>query len=78
MIEMEDEIEFEKDTMIAYAQYITCPFCKHENIDSWEVKALQNDGESCDILCDKCGNKFRATINIETTYTTDIIEDEAH
>ena len=49
---------------------ITCPYCGDENTDSWEVRGLQNDGESIDDKCGNCGKKFHIVMNVDVTYTT--------
>lgn len=45
---------------------ITCPYCKTENIDSWEIREDSDDK----YLCDDCGKYFSWSRQIHVEYTS--------
>ena len=48
--------------------YIICPYCNHEFIDSWEYNDL---GErSTEINCEKCDKVMFLEIEMSVVYTT--------
>lgn len=47
-----------------FTQEITCPWCGHEQHDSWEAS---DDGE---YICDVCENEYYYTRDVEVTYST--------
>lgn len=56
---MSDEIE------CRYTTEITCPHCGHATSDSWEA------ADEDHIICDKCGNEYKYTRDIEVTYVSE-------
>ncbi|HEY5630932.1 MAG TPA: hypothetical protein VIR31_02285 [Nitrososphaeraceae archaeon] len=54
-----------------YTDHITCPYCEHEDLDSWEHTA--EDGE---IECGNCGKTFTYTTNTKVTYTTSKLQSD--
>jgi len=51
-----------------YKSEITCPWCGHEKMDSWEASD-EDDNE-----CGFCGNEYKHTREIEVTYSSIKIE----
>jgi transcription elongation factor Elf1 len=51
----------------AFRDFAVCPWCDHEEHDSWEL----DDGENC---CNSCGQAFNLRIDTTITYTTQKIE----
>ena len=49
---------------------VICPYCDHEQRDSWEI----NFGESIDgdaiVMCQNCEKDFKCYRNTEVTYST--------
>lgn len=50
-------------------QYITCPYCGHQNQDSWEVSG--DDGETD---CGACGSTFSYERIVDVSYSTSPIK----
>lgn len=51
-----------------YADAITCPYCGHKHLDSWEYDA--NDGDLIEIDCNDCEASFFVECHVDTTYTS--------
>lgn len=51
-----------------YTREVTCPYCGHENSDSWELSG--GDGEEFETECGSCEKEFTYARNIEITYST--------
>ena len=51
---------------------IVCPYCGHEESDSWEA----NGGDEGDFEhdCNNCGKRLFCSRHIEVTYSTETIE----
>lgn len=49
----------------SYAEGMICPYCGHENSDSFEF--IEDEGER---ECENCGKIFEYTREIEIRYTT--------
>ncbi|MFC1754498.1 hypothetical protein ACFL96_14075 [Thermoproteota archaeon] len=47
---------------------ITCPYCKHEILDSWEYGTDEIEGDLGVIECEKCEKKFTARRDTSITY----------
>jgi len=56
-----------------YTRNIICPYCGHEDQDSWEVMSGEEDLGI--INCGMCEEEFVATRNISITYCTEKVED---
>lgn len=54
--------KFDGDT--EFTQDITCPWCGHKHMDSWEA----SDSDEWD--CDNCGNTYSHVRDIEVSYST--------
>jgi len=52
-----------------YTRNIVCPYCGHEDEDSWEYN--MRDGDEEEIICDVCWGIFRATCDVSVTYSTE-------
>lgn len=52
-----------------YTDELICPFCGHEEGDSWEVKPSDEDLGLRE--CDECGKYYYGTRNMEVTYSTE-------
>jgi Zn ribbon nucleic-acid-binding protein len=48
-----------------FEQYITCPYCGHQDKDSWEVS--EDDGK---IECGACGSEFSYERIVDVSYST--------
>lgn len=59
----EEEIDHE------YTDEIVCPYCGYEFLDSFEISSEEEDLGL--IECDKCGEQFYASRNIQVTYSTE-------
>jgi ribosomal protein L32 len=47
-----------------------CPYCGHEDQDSWEIDlgvGIEGDGE---MDCQDCGETYRVSRSCDVTYTT--------
>ena len=56
-----------------YTREITCPWCGHEDSDSWEAS---DDGEQD---CGMCHKPFTYERDVDVTYVSErVIEDEAN
>ena len=44
---------------------IVCPYCKHEECDSWEFREDEGEHE-----CPECGKSFEWVRSIEVSYST--------
>lgn len=51
-----------------YQDRVVCPFCGHENEDSWEY--LKDDEECVDAHCPSCGKEFDVTVSQTINYTS--------
>lgn len=51
-----------------YTNLITCPYCGHEDHDSWEFSG--EDGEELEETCGKCGEEFYAVRSVTIDYST--------
>lgn len=51
-----------------HTEHITCPYCKHKHIDSWDYTEPNRDYSN--MHCDNCGKEFEYHIHIRTTYST--------
>ncbi len=49
-----------------FTENITCPFCGHEDTDSWE----SNDWSGTVQNCESCDEEFNLTVEIDVSYTT--------
>lgn len=47
-----------------------CPYCGYEQSDTWELFGDKGDAFICVLSCDKCGEEFEVTQNIDISYTT--------
>jgi hypothetical protein len=47
---------------------ITCPYCGHEDQDSWEFGGRQE--EPLEVECGECMRPFVVTMYVEVTYTS--------
>ena len=47
---------------------IVCPWCNYECLDSRAVSAEMEDGDSDEINCESCHERFSFTLDISTTY----------
>ena len=54
-----------------YTKEIVCPYCGHEQSDSWEIMGNDEDGETD---CDECEKSFRWSAHIDITYCTEKME----
>jgi hypothetical protein len=50
-----------------YTDAIVCPYCGHEQSDSWEICGDRNDGETD---CGECEKKFSYSRDFTVNYTT--------
>ena len=48
---------------------ITCPYCGHQDQDSWEMTE-----ESSEDDCGRCGGRFLVSMYIQVSYTSRPIE----
>lgn len=48
-----------------YEQYIKCPYCDYEDLDSWEF-----DEEDAVVECKSCEKEFNVSRDVEVTYST--------
>lgn len=51
---------------------ITCPYCGHEDQDSWEFGGHQE--EPLEVECGVCERPFVVTMYIQVTYTSEPIK----
>jgi len=51
-------------------RFITCPYCGHEDTDSWEVAEDIVDGKLPNESCVYCDQEFEIVRECEVTYTT--------
>lgn len=64
-----------KDIDHEYTNEIVCPHCGYEYGDSWEY--LESDGDTREMECDECGEKFEAVLHLTVEYSTEKIESAA-
>lgn len=57
-------------TEISSTNEITCPYCGHENNDSWEVGTEVNEGDLDIQECGNCDKYFTANRNLTITYNS--------
>lgn len=50
-----------------------CPYCGHDETDSWE---LDRDEECTTNTCGACDKEYNVTINRSVTYSTSCMDDE--
>ena len=55
-----------------YVNFITCPYCGHEDRDSWEEH--MNDGDHIKTKCQSCWKEFRVRCYISVKYTSKPLE----
>ena len=54
-----------------YTDECVCPYCGHEQSDSWEIgTGSEEDGET---YCGSCGKDFAYSRHIRVTYSTEPI-----
>ena len=54
-----------------YTDEVVCPYCGHEQSDSWEYEEYHNP-----IECGECGKEFKFSRQVEVTYCTWKMEEE--
>jgi transcription elongation factor Elf1 len=59
------EIKIKEGEDCDFESNITCPYCGHQNIDSWE----SNDSED-EETCGRCGGVFSYQRDVEVTYSS--------
>ncbi len=47
-----------------------CPYCGHEDRDSWEVNPGELEYDDYEVECDHCGKAFIVSKRCSITYTT--------
>lgn len=52
----------------SHMNLITCPYCGHEDQDSWEFGGRQE--EPLEVECGECERAFIVTMYVEVTYTS--------
>lgn len=57
-----------EDVRHEHTQYIICPYCGHEDYDSWEFKG--EDREEREHECAQCGQYMIASRDVEVYYST--------
>lgn len=55
--------EDEENLNAMYEHEITCPYCLHKELNSWE------QGESGQLDCDACGKDFKFEREVSVTYS---------
>jgi transcription elongation factor Elf1 len=55
-----------------HTQFITCPYCGHEDENSWEYSS-----DSTVVTCGACDKEFDMCRDIEVYYTTSKLNPEA-
>ena len=65
---------FEEDKTVEeyetkFRDTIICPYCKHEERDSWEYNNQLEHGE-VEIECGECGETFLASMEVLVEYST--------
>lgn len=53
-----------------FGNQIKCPYCKHEETDSWEWEELRHSDDTTEHECEECGKNFNITLSISYEYTT--------
>ena len=53
-----------------YKTYITCPYCRSKDFDSWERHKCDLETSWQEIECWDCGKKFRWKRGFEVWYNT--------
>jgi uncharacterized Zn-finger protein len=53
-----------------YTHNLICPYCGHENKDSWEVNMDEGMEWDDDIECGSCDETYRASRHCTITYST--------
>ena len=55
---------------------ITCPYCWHVDVDSWEVRGDELEFDEDEHECGDCGKLFKLSRNAKITYTSERIDKE--
>jgi len=50
-----------------YTKNATCPYCGHEDKDSWEIEFDGMEGDTTNI-CGKCEKEYTVSRHVEITY----------
>ena len=53
-----------------YTSNIMCPYCGHENRDSWEVDFGSGMEGDTRVWCGNCDEEFYVSRNVEVSYTS--------
>lgn len=64
-------MNIKKGLDLKYNQEAICPYCGHEQHDSWEFNL--KDGDSDITTCANCDHDFKVIGNVEITYSTERI-----
>lgn len=53
--------------------YITCPYCGHVHVDSWEMGPDSNEWDTT-IECHSCEREFLCSMTTTVRYTSEELE----
>jgi transcription elongation factor Elf1 len=53
-----------------YTSNIVCPYCGHEDRDSWEVDFGPGMEGDTRVWCGNCDEEFNVSRNVEVSYTS--------
>lgn len=59
-----------------WTEYPTCPYCGEVDQDWWDGCGLDGDGAKDTTACPSCGKKYKRIMCLETTFTTEKIEEQ--
>lgn len=48
----------------------TCPYCGHAEADWWELGGLDENGDTTEVDCGRCGREYIIQVSRTTTFTT--------
>ncbi len=57
----------------SFTSEIVCPWCGHEQLDSWE---MEDSDDECE--CNECGKAFAYERDVEVTYSSYRVESESN
>lgn len=58
-----------------YTHQIVCPYCEHEDNNSWETAENMCDGDFETKECGTCGKEFEFTRHVTVQYSSEKIEE---
>ena len=55
---------------------LICPYCEHENDVPHERMDFDKPEETQIVTCEKCRKRFKALVDFDPRYTTEVMEED--